>query len=90
MGQGYFDNQLNEYINNAKDFIVLLEESSCSLSACFGINKEDYKTDWFALQLCKHSVTPVLQMSGNISEKRYRKMALATVDDGSQGLFHFT
>ena len=49
MSQGYFDNQLNECIDKAKDIIVLLEEGS--LASCFGLNKEDYKTDWFCKEI---------------------------------------
>ncbi len=49
MGQGYFDNQLNEYIDKAKDIIILLEEGS--LSACFVSDKYAYKTDWFCKEI---------------------------------------
>lgn len=48
--QGRFNEQLYNHIENAKDIIILLEETS--LKACFNeIAKDAYKTDWFCKEV---------------------------------------
>lgn len=73
MGQGYFDDQLYEYINKAKDIIVLLEESS--LNACFSADKEAYKTDWFCKEIMhaldkKKRIIPLLLEDYKMPEEK--------------------